>query len=102
MKTYAVRFAAIGHRMSGGFPLDMLRYDHCYPADQESVEAIADSLDPAVRHEERKQQADKSKPLFRVRLSAVVTRKTWGPTEARWQSFGWQIEPGSLRVDVLP
>lgn len=95
MKMYGIaRFTVIGQLVS--FPVDMLRYDACYPADQESVTQIADSLDPQVRSEHR--AAGK---FFKVRISMPVARKELGPTSARWSSFGWQIEPGSLRIDKL-
>lgn len=103
MKTYAVRFAVIGGPVSGAFPIDMLRYDGAYPADQESVGEIHESLDPRGRHDRRQARLkdESTLPLFRVRLTALVIRKDWRPTEARWSSFGWQVEQGSVRVDPL-
>jgi len=66
------RFTVIGKL---GFPLDMLRYDSCYPADQESVAQIYDSI----------VDRDYKKP-YRVTLLGS------GPTVARWKSFLWKVE----------
>lgn len=59
------------------FPLDMLRYDGCYPADPSSVDNIDWSLDP-----ERKLDGY----IHKVKLISTVA-----PTVARWASFGWTV-----------
>jgi hypothetical protein len=60
-------------RGRGTFPIDMLRYDECYPVDPQSVENI-------------------EVPQKRVtREVHLATNKRFGPTEGRWQSFNWNV-----------
>lgn len=75
MKTF--RRQPITFTVVGGlaFPLDMLRYDSCWPDANEDVQAMHDSLD----HSE-------AKP-YRVKL-----RSHYEPTPSRWQSFGWRVQ----------
>jgi hypothetical protein len=54
---------------SGVFPLDMLRYDMCWPRDSLSVDQITDHQPQAI-----------------VELSGVQP-----PTVPRWESFGWRV-----------
>ncbi len=63
----------------GDFPLDMLRHDRAYPADQESVAAIMAGLRWAASRK-------RSRELLVVRL--VSDR---APTSERWRSFGWTV-----------
>lgn len=63
------RFTVIG---AGEFPIDMLRYDRCWPR-RESGEIAAS---------------------FRPRLRAALTIDIEGmnePTRDRWTSFGWHV-----------
>ena len=62
----------------GFFPLDMLRYDSCWPVDSDAVAEIHESVERGVGN-----------PVHhRVRmLSANPT----GPTVDRWESFGWTV-----------
>jgi len=62
----------------GRFPVDMLRYDCCWPRDGASAEAILTPVDREVRAAPRE-----------VRL---VTGKQHGaPCVGRWASFGWTV-----------
>lgn len=54
----------------GEFPLDMLRYDSCYPRFVEDV--------TKMRGNER-------------RSIAMVTQSQFAPTAGRWKSFGWKV-----------
>lgn len=66
----------------GDFPLDMLRYDRCFPGSQSDVMSMAEN-----EHTKR-----------RVMLccdSREMRRR--GPTEGRWRSFGWIVVPGSIK-----
>ena len=65
------------------FPLDMLRYDACYPVNGNAVGEIAASFITTERLARRNAKKD-----FKVRL------KTWiaPPTTDRWNSFHWSIE----------
>lgn len=71
MKLYVHTFKVIGR---GAFPLDMLRYDECYPTRGQDV----DMLDPSSDSDEA------------VQLRAVHHR-TWEPCAGRWESFGWEV-----------
>lgn len=64
--------------VKGSFPVDMLRYDRCYPASEEGAYAIAVSL------------TDVRRDSFCVTLRALSSSKThWTPV--RWRSFGATI-----------
>lgn len=63
----------------GDFPLDMLRHDCAYPADEESVTAIMAGLRWAASRK-------RSRETLRVRL--VSNRP---PTSERWRSYGWIV-----------
>lgn len=60
----------------GRFPIDMLRYDECYPASQLDATLISDSIDHT---------SDTYLQTWEVGLYSNMLR---GPTEARWASFG--------------
>ena len=64
----------------GDFPLDMLRHDCAYPADQESVSAITAGFRWAAARM-------RSRELIVVRL--VSDRE---PTPERWRPFGWTVK----------
>lgn len=57
------------------FPLDMLRYDGCWPARSVDTTAIADSLAQVATAEQV------------VRLEGIKR-----PTIDRWRSFGWAVK----------
>jgi hypothetical protein len=79
---HLVKFTARGN---GIFPVDMLRYDRCFPADSESANNIA-IVDLHLRQETRN-----------VVLHKDVTSPKDLPTVARWNSFCWAI----LDVQVI-
>jgi hypothetical protein len=59
----------------GQFPLDMLRYDSCWPESQADVTELGATHD-----------------RFAEKRARVVTlRGLSEPTEGRWQSFGWIV-----------
>jgi len=63
----------------GMFPMDMLRYDTCWPADSEAVSRMITSRGHA---EERR---------------TVALRSYSRPTLDRWTSFGWIVlDPGTM------
>ena len=80
---YLQEFIVVG---IGQFPFDMLRYDSCWPADQESAICLSCS--------------DEDHPDFfkarEVRLMRYVSEKKEPPARARWASFGWRIKEKSL------
>jgi hypothetical protein len=65
-------FAVLG---TGQFPLDMLRYDSCYPKSQDDTGEMERSFLPRNRDEHR--------------VTLVGAKE---PTVGRWQSFGWVVE----------
>lgn len=71
MKTY--QFTVTGR---GAFPLDMLRYDCCYPAHPEDVAAM--DYDNTTREGIRAQRT-------------VKLRGLGMPEMSRWNSFGWSV-----------
>ena len=63
----------------GEFPLDMLRYDNCFPADSQAVSAIIASITG-------------SSPLRRTAgLARFIRSQRTMPTAERWRSFGASI-----------
>jgi len=82
MKTYITKFSVVGGRSS--FPVDMLRYDHCFPSNASAVEGITESLIPGG-----------AIPGTSIDLLHVGVDPKWQPTIARWESFGWQCSPGT-------
>jgi hypothetical protein len=71
---YSIQFTVEGR---GAFPVDMLRYDCCFPDDQGS----------AMRIQIGARQGDS----YSVKLSIFARTKAVAPTTARWQSFGWRV-----------
>jgi hypothetical protein len=68
---------------AGTFPVDMLRYDGCYPADTESAVSMART---------RRDDETFHSKVRRVRLVTCHTTKlNHGITDARWRSFGWRV-----------
>ena len=57
------------------FPVDMMRYDLCYPKREVDSHEIERSFYPR-EHKERR----------------IVLASPKAPTEARWGSFGWLVE----------
>jgi hypothetical protein len=77
MKLYRTEFEVIG---SGEFPVDMLRYDHCYPASTEDAVKISYHRQDGVLYNEYRT----------IRLATVEHGKgVEQVTPRRWQSFGW-------------
>src|SRR3972149_6629544 len=58
---------------SGAFPVDMLRYDQCWPRIESEMPKLA------MHHSDR--------AYFEVRTVTVSSYKPF--TERRWESFGW-------------
>lgn len=74
--------AKIGYfkvRGTGAFPVDMLRYDECYPTDSVSAGAIGMCTEN-VRAKDSKRT-----------VSLATTKRCPWPTTRRWESFGWSV-----------
>jgi len=63
------------------FPLDMLRYDSCYPRAQEDVSNIK------VEYTK-----ENGRQLQVVTLCRMHQERDWKPTFGRWESFGFKVE----------
>lgn len=63
---------------SRDFPVDMLRYDRCWPAHESDSTTMATACDPGA-----------------LGLSlTIVMRGMRSPTVERWRSFGWSVNHG--------
>lgn len=67
------------------FPIDMLRYDNCYPRTAHDAELIQTAGDVHNR-----------KGFMVVWLSKTSTDREPRWTEGRWQSFGWRVHRESM------
>lgn len=63
------------------FPVDMLRYDACWPKTSDDATQLAE----AMRYVPRRTNLDK------VRQVKLVTNAAERPTVGRWESFGWKV-----------
>jgi len=63
------------------FPVDMLRYDACYPVTTEDAVELGTACD----HRALKMS---SRPIRRVTLGTMRQNR---PTTGRWESFGWKV-----------
>lgn len=68
---------------TGIFPFDMLRYDSAWP----QHETDSGLIEASTR---------RSGGLLRVHLTGL--RK---PTDRRWESFGWKVDPHSVKDSYL-
>lgn len=69
------------------FPIDMLRYDSCYPVD--GINNIGASIEGY--------KLTKDIPL-KVKLVHIDADRYWRPTEARWASFNWTVVKDSHQI----
>jgi hypothetical protein len=73
---------------SFSFPCDMLRYDSCFPADEQQSALIQNTFDAPHK-------------AITVRL-ARYTRRDMAPiTPERWKSFGWHVVPRSVQEQPI-
>jgi hypothetical protein len=61
------------------FPIDMLRYDCCWPATAADSLAIERSI------------ANRDSQAAVVRLMSRIQRRHWRPAADRWRTFGWRM-----------
>lgn len=77
-KAQAQKYLVVRGHLS--FPVDMLRYDMCYPDSEEDSLAILRTI------------IDRQNMTWVVlRQDASVSRSLSSVTAARWQSFGWDV-----------
>lgn len=74
----AAKFYTFKVTGNGEFPVDMLRYDGCYPRTTE------DACNLKLGDFDRKEKRT-------VELTMVVNSKDRGPTVDRWRSFMWAV-----------
>lgn len=67
---------------TGPFPIDMLRYDGCWPYSSDDCSAVSNSL--AMMYEE-------FSPEGRVARKITLTGYT-EPTKERWKTFMWPVQ----------
>ena len=76
-KETALQFTVLGR---GEFPMDMLRYDGCYPkSEKDTVTMQSDGL---------------REVMLQKTLNWGTPHKlleVWSPTVGRWNSFGWAV-----------
>lgn len=75
MPMYHHKFSVSG---PAPFPVDMLRYDGCYPSTQDDTARLARAF--------RSPFSDMT-----IHLSTINDQRRWSPTVARWNSFGWFV-----------
>lgn len=63
----------------GTFPLDMLRYDCCFPADMTAVDNMLSDVYANL----------KRRTVKLGRYTALKSSRAFTP--ARWESFGWKL-----------
>lgn len=71
------KFTVAGH---GQFPMDMLRYDSCFPHSPDDVRGL-ESPTPGTAGS----RAPREVTLIHH------DHRSWLPTEGRWNSFGWRV-----------
>lgn len=69
-------FTVVG---SGRFPIDMLRYDACWPASSTDSEAVQHSMAHGT-----------DRDVYTVRLTQAAGYHA--PTDQRWASYGWIVQ----------
>jgi hypothetical protein len=67
----------------GPFPLDMLRYDRCYPRSEADANRAQD--------EERVTERRRIELTHREPGSPDGRGRHWMPEIGRWESFGWPV-----------
>lgn len=67
------------------FPIDMLRYDQCFPASEQDAIKIENSISKAQLHDLKN---------INTSWSITINKKGSNPFSVeRWQSFGCDIQP---------
>jgi hypothetical protein len=72
------------------FPIDMLRYDHCFPASEQDSYTILDTFNKLQPH-----------GRWKVGLMRYVETKGAYPTLGRWESFCAKVDQSSFRTEKI-
>lgn len=80
------RFVVMG---AGRFPIDMLRYDACWPASSEDARKITESIVESVTH-----ATDEQPRVWQetTEIALTIAPGYSDPTFDRWASFGWMVK----------
>jgi hypothetical protein len=73
----AIEFDVFGE---GPFPIDMLRYDLCWPASELNATTLAATF------------------TNRVSVHGIKLKGLKPPTPARWASFGWKVQINGVQA----
>lgn len=86
MATYECTFKVRGEFL---FPLDMLRYDRCFPKTE---------LDAGIIERYQGESESPRGPTEVGLVSVSASKEVCRPNEQRWTSFQWEVVPGSIQV----
>ena len=75
---------------AGLFPLDMLRYDNCWPCGEEDIPKIDNDYTCGLQGQRT------------VTLCRIVRNKNLLPTADRWATFGWLFVPSTIKLYCFP
>ena len=74
-------------RGNGIFPADMLRYDACWPTSNIDIAKVV------MQYEDGDIRTPRTVKLRTVCQTPGEVKKRFGITPARWESFGWRVQP---------
>jgi hypothetical protein len=84
MPTFRIKFKVTGN---GHFPIDMLRYDHCYPVGSRSIEAMMRGNKIPAKH-----SVELAMEVTTTKSNATrLVEEKLAPTVGRWNSFSWEV-----------
>jgi hypothetical protein len=78
-----IRFKVIPNSLINRFPIDMLRYDACYP----NTSTDASSIDLSINQD----CIYNYNEIGPIELIHMASNRNWKPTFKRWESFGWKV-----------
>lgn len=94
LKLIPIKISVTG---SGEFPIDMLRYDGCFPLSEGDSGLIESSYSHSIASPE----AGEFPPIkIKVILLKPNGYKHWTPSYSRWKSFGWEVIECEKRKDL--
>jgi hypothetical protein len=76
---------------AGEFPIDMLRYDACWPASERDSAILLDSMNGSGRRKVQLYHYTESAPARLDPRDPEYMGARVGLTPARWRSFSWRI-----------
>jgi hypothetical protein len=82
---------------AGNFPLDMLRYDACWPASESDALRIQGHFDRYMGSADERN----SERRITVTLRRHVEHPSRHPTTGRWESFGWRVLAETIQTEKL-